>query len=1082
MAAERKLSSSSTKWIPLFVLAFLVLQLMKFDESISKATHFASVRDGFRLLNISTSKHRGKSFMSSRVLYTSNGTSTFQLSRIILGGDIHTNPGPVHGSEFLSCFYQNVRSLKAVCYDGKFYETKLQLLQDISYGFDLDIICLTETWLNESISDFEILPSGYEIYRKDRQNRTGGGVLIAIKASLSSSQPSFAELPSDLEAVMVEIENLKFNKKILIMVCYRPPNDARFVFHLISALNLIEFKNYHSILVVGDFNFPNIRWIDGSGFSNCSTNDESKLVDILKDLYLFQLIDTPTRLSNVLDLVLTNIPDGVSSLQCGVAIKDIGIPSDHYPIIFDILVSYVFKVPAKRLRYDFKNANFDEINQALHLIPLSSGVTDISSQEDFDAAWEWWNDLVFATINTFVSKVLARNSNHPPWIKGDLAKAIRKKKSLWRKVRVSSDPALSEKFRRKRQNIKMWIRSARKKYLADIANEVHHNSKRFWSYFSFKNKKKSIPDKVHYGTDVFSDDRSRANAFSKYFQSIYKDHDDCSDTMDELAPLNPLAVTLDVIQASVTDVTSLLQSVKITKSIGPDGLPNIILKECAEVLAPSLTAFINFGLSHGFYLSQWKYANLTPVHKKGKRDDVCNYRPISLLPVISKIQEHIVATELTIHVKNQLYNLQHGFQKGKSCVAQLLLVYQEIGKHLDAGHETDLILLDFAKAFDSVCHKRLLLKLKWFGISGPLLAWFESYLSLRLQRVVINGSYSNWNPLKSGVAQGSLLGPTLFLLYINDLPNVIMHSKLALFADDSKCFKAIKDGSSDFLSIQDDLNALSNWSTANEIYFQPLKCLNLRISRKRNSPDRCYHLLGSELKVVQSATDLGIVISSDLKWSDHISSVVAKANRMLGFIKRNCTNDLNKDSLKLLYMSLVRSHLCYASQLWAPQSPTLMIEVENIQRRATRFICKNNELSYKERLLKLNLLPLTYWLEYLDLVFFFKCKAGLIDLNLDNLIEFCSGRSRRGSSGLFLKHNKARTSLFRESYFVRISNLWNAIPDSIRSVDLLASFKKKLKSFFYVRLSNVFNSDDIRSFKLVCPKCRRLNSYSNCTC
>ena len=247
--------------------------------------------------------------------------------------------------------------------------------------------------------------------------------------------------------------------------------------------------------------------------------------------------------------------------------------------------------------------------------------------------------------------------------------------------------------------------------------------------------------------------------------------------------MDSLTETFDLIQVPVKEVTSLLQSINVNKSVVPDGLPNVILKECAEVSAPSLTAFINFGLSHGLCLSKWKYANITPVYKKGKRDDICNYRPTSLLPVISKIQEN-VANELTKHIKNQLYNLQYGFQSGISCVAQLLLVHQEIGKHLDAGLETDLILLDFAKAFDSVCHKKLLQKLKWFGICGPLLAWFESYLSCRVQRVFINGSYSNWNPAKSGVPQGSLLGPTLFLMYMNDLPNAIMHSKLATFADD----------------------------------------------------------------------------------------------------------------------------------------------------------------------------------------------------------------------------------------------------------------------------------------------------------
>ena len=163
-----------------------------------------------------------------------------------------------------------------------------------------------------------------------------------------------------------------------------------------------------------------------------------------------------------------------------------------------------------------------------------------------------------------------------------------------------------------------------------------------------------------------------------------------------------------------------------------------------------------------------------------------------------------------------------------------------------------MILLDFAKAFDSVCHNKLIQKLKWFGVTGPLLSWFESYHNQSMQRVVINGASSNWNPLKSGVPQGSLLGAILFLVYINDLPNVISHCKLAMFADDSKCFKIIHNNNSDFADIQKDLAALTNWSLANEIYFQPAKCLNLRISRKRNCPERSYYILGSELNVVRS--------------------------------------------------------------------------------------------------------------------------------------------------------------------------------------------------------------------------------------
>ena len=235
--------------------------------------------------------------------------------------------------------------------------------------------------------------------------------------------------------------------------------------------------------------------------------------------------------------------------------------------------------------------------------------------------------------------------------------------------------------------------------------------------------------------------------------------------------------------------------------------------------------------------------------------------------------------------------------------------------------------------------------------------------------------------------------------------------------------------------------------------------------------------------MVNKEKDLGVTITKELTWNEHITLIVSKANKKLGFIKRNCLNILNTRTLTLLYTSLVRSYFCHASQVWAPQSIVndLMI-IEKTQRRATKFICKNDNLSYKDRLIQLKLLPLNYWLEYLDIVFFFKCKSGSIKLNIDNYISYCNSKSRRGTSGLYLSVQRFRTSLFRDSFFIRICNLWNAIPDNIKVESTLFSFKNKLKSFYFSRLSHVFNGDNIRSFKLICPKCRSINSMIICKC
>ena len=275
----------------------------------------------------------------------------------------------------------------------------------------------------------------------------------------------------------------------------------------------------------------------------------------------------------------------------------------------------------------------------------------------------------------------------------------------------------------------------------------------------------------------------------------------------------------------------------------------------------------------------------------------------------------------------------------------------EIGQALDKGLESDLIYLDFEKAFDSVCHTKLLAKLECYGICHPLLKWFKRYLHGHLQRVVINGLCSAWKHVKSRVPQGFLLGLILFLIYVDDMPNVTTGSTLAMFADDSKCYKCIE-SIADFDIIQADLDKLLCLSLANEMNFQPSKCENLRVSRKRISPVHSYSLDSTSLKVVSSVKDLGIMVTKDLTWSNHVRYVSATANHMLGFIKTNCAGIINKDVLKLLYVSLVCSHLCQH------QTSMLIMEVERVQRRASQFICKNNKLSYKDRLISLNLLPI----------------------------------------------------------------------------------------------------------------------------
>jgi hypothetical protein len=333
-----------------------------------------------------------------------------------------------------------------------------------------------------------------------------------------------------------------------------------------------------------------------------------------------------------------------------------------------------------------------KISNIMSIISINQSQEKLNqSQEKLNEAWKQWTTFVFAAIDKLIPKVRRRESNNPPWISKELVKAIKQKKTLWRRVKKPIDERLKERFCILRQSIKNWIRCERKAYMRDIANEAFSNPKRFWSYYSFKNKSKPVPDKIKYKGVSISDALERAEAFNDYFKSIYKDHTCCSPP--NLCPVNSnISELLELIQVTPEDVLfSLLHNLDVSKATGPDKLPAIILKKCAESLSPSLSVFINASLRTGLCISAWKQVNISPVHKNGARDEVENFRQIFLLPIVSKIQEKCVALKLVPHVSEILHPVQYGFQQGLSCANQLVEVFHTIGLNLDKGLESDII-------------------------------------------------------------------------------------------------------------------------------------------------------------------------------------------------------------------------------------------------------------------------------------------------------------------------------------------------------------------------------------------------------
>ena len=428
---------------------------------------------------------------------------------------------------------------------------------------------------------------------------------------------------------------------------------------------------------------------------------------------------------------------------------------------------------------------------------------------------------------------------------------------------------------------------------------------------------------------------------NRQFQSVFtiESNNDLPDKGNSPFP------TISQIQINEFGIRCQLQRLKVHKATGPDNISARFLKETSYVIAPILTHIFQVSLSTGNIPNDWKEASIAPVFKRGSRNDPSNYRPISLTSVISKIMEHVIASNIMSHLeKNHIITpVQHGFRCNHSCDTQLVGLLYDLTNSYDHSTQSDLILLDLAKAFDTVPHRRLLYKLSWYGIRGQTLQWIESFLTNRYQKVVVENTCSNKVPVISGVPQGTVLGPILFLMFINDLPDIIVHSNVRLFADDCILYKQIS-CIDDAQKLQTDLASLYLWAETWQMKFNTSKCHVMHITQAiLHKVNFTYSLGEVPLTAVEKSKYLGVTIQSDLKWKSHILDVSARANRTLSLLRRNIRYT-SPTIRELSYFTLVRPLLEYACSVWCPWLLQDINQLEKIQCRAARFVV--NDYSY----------------------------------------------------------------------------------------------------------------------------------------
>ena len=475
-------------------------------------------------------------------------------------------------------------------------------------------------------------------------------------------------------------------------------------------------------------------------------------------------------------------------------------------------------------------------------------------------------------------------------------------------------------------------------------------------------------------------------------------------------------------------------------------------------------------INTGTLPEDWRNANIAPIFKKGNRHLAENYRPVSLTSISCKLLEHIICKHLLTHFENHkiLSSLNHGFRSGFSCETQLLVTVDDLMKSFDQGKQTDVVILDFSKAFDTVPHDKLLAKLSSFGINGCLLSWFEAFLTKRKMRVVCEGEFSKYVPVESGVPQGTVLGPILFLCHINDLPDCVS-SQVRLFADDCLLYRCIN-SERDFKILQDDLRSLEKWALDWGMKFNPSKCYIMTISghKKRKQLDFYYDLCNHVLEKVHHNPYLGVQFSADLKWSTHIGRICNKASSTLGFLQRNISQ-CSRKCKKIAYISLVRSKLEYASLVWDPYLQQDIEKIEKIQRKAARFILNDYTTRttgfITDALSTLDLPKLENRRFKNRMNFFFKMSNDQIPAinrrqfldEVRNKRKICAksyenfytnnhvNKSIRNNTRCY-KQIFGNSDQYRNSFFPRSIPQWNSLAESTVQAKDLDEFKTKISS------------------------------------
>lgn len=791
----------------------------------------------------------------------------------------------------------------------------------------------------------------FAVYRTDRNGSNsaktrGGGVLIAVSTRWNSYiDPS--PVSDGLEQLWVRVTMP--SRVVSVGVIYLPPdrrNDSSSIQDHVDSIGAIVanlgFNDF--ALLLGDYNQPALQWRnsdDGSMQVEPQTalmSASSALIDGFSLHSLTQLNGISNRNARFLDLVLSN---EAATPACVVseAVEPLTTLDPDHPaldVMMQLPPQVVFEARTDDSRtFDFRRADYAELSAAISRVDWRP----IELADCVDDAVNYFRQTICDIMAEFVP--LSRPAPKPAWSNGHLRRLKRYRAKALRRYCRNRSYITKQEFNRSSNNYRKYNRYLYRRYVLRTQASVRRNPKRFWSFVNSKKNEVGLPLSVHLGEQSASSETEKCRLYAQHFMSSFNDMSASPNQVGIATRDTPRdAFDFRSFQIDEHTVELAIQRLKLSYAVGPDGIPSSVLKLCSESLLTPLAKLFNLSLQECKFPEAWKFSYMFPVHKKGDKRNVQNYRGITSLCCCSKVFEIIINEALFSSCKNYISTAQHGFYPKRSVTTNLTEFVSLCVRTMDSGGQVDAVYTDLKAAFDRVDHCILLGKLEKLGVSDSMISWFTSYLTDRSLCVKIGASQSEVFTNISGVPQGSNLGPLLFSLFINELSRLLPPGCRLFYADDVKMYMIIN-SIADCEDLQQIVDHMQSWCSRNYLTLSINKCNVISFYRKKKPIRFDYSISGQILERVSQVRDLGVTLDCALTFKPHYNDVLNKANRQLGFIFKISEDFRDPLCLRALYCSLVRSILEFSAVVWCPYQACWIARFESVQRKFVRYALRH---------------------------------------------------------------------------------------------------------------------------------------------